>query len=324
MALLPEGKADPGHYSGGYGGGGHDSAGHYTWENLYQTEPTASELIAGGADAVYVISAPGLLLRQEEPYTEAICQLVGDYRPSILLFGATNFGLSLAPRVAARLGTGLTANCTVLEVDPASGILLTTRPAFGENIMATIACPERRPQMATIRPHAIRPLPPDPRRRGEIMRFFRDFAAPRARVVGVFKEDHQQEIDISEARVIVSGGRGVGSEESLQLLEELAGLLGGVVAASRPLVDAGWIPESRQVGQSGKIVSPRLYIACGISGAIQHTAGMDSSDIIVAINKDPDAPIFGIANYGIVGDLHKIIPALIRELKRDSHANSFA
>jgi electron transfer flavoprotein alpha subunit len=264
-----------------------------------------------------------LLLIDDEPqynafhddiYTDAMTHLIHQYHPEIVLIGATSIGRTFAPKVAARLKTGLTADCTGLDIDLDKRVLLQTRPAFGGNIMATIICPERRPQMASIRPKVMKKPKADSSRRGEIIHEKLTITHNPKSTVIKFIQDLTSKIDIGEADIIVSGGRGMGGSENFKLLEELAKKLNGAVGASRAAVDADWIPYSHQVGQTGKTVCPKLYIACGISGAIQHLVGMQSSDIIVAINEDPDAPIFKIANYGIVGNLFEFIPYLIKEL----------
>ncbi len=274
----------------------------------------ARELIAHGADTVYVVDDPALADFQDEPYAQIVTDLVKQYKPSIFLLGATAIGRSLAPRVAARLGTGLTADCTGLAIDEEKRLLLQTRPAFGGNVMATILCPERRPQMATVRHKVMRPATRDEERSGRIVNVRREILPFRARLLEVVEEAGQT-VNLAEADIIVSGGRGLGKAENFRLIEELARVLGAAVGASRAAVDAGWIPYAHQVGQTGKTVCPKIYIACGISGAIQHLAGMGSSDIIVAINRDPNAPIFDVATYGIVGDLFEVIPALIAEFR---------
>ncbi|MEW6227671.1 MAG: electron transfer flavoprotein subunit alpha [Bacillota bacterium] len=275
----------------------------------------ARELIAHGADKVYVVDDPLLADFQDEPYAQVITELAQQYRPLVFLLGATTIGRSLGPRVAARLKTGLTADCTGLAIDKEKRLLLQTRPAFGGNIMATILCPDRRPQMATVRHKVMKRAQRDETRRGEIIKFVNDILPPRARLVKVVEET-QQMVNLAEADIIVSGGRGLGKAENFRLIEDLARVLGAAVGASRAAVDAGWIPYAHQVGQTGKTVCPKVYIACGISGAIQHLAGMGSSDIIVAINRDPSAPIFNVATYGIVGDLFEVVPALTAELRR--------
>ncbi|MCL5040372.1 MAG: electron transfer flavoprotein subunit alpha/FixB family protein [Firmicutes bacterium] len=276
----------------------------------------APDLIAGGADTVYLVEDEVLADFTDDPYVDTLESLVTRYHPSVLLFGATANGRSLAPRLAARLQTGLTADCTGLEIDPEKGNLLQVRPAFGGNIMATVICQERRPQMATVRPRVMKRLPPDPGRMGEIIREM----VPPGRKKRVdfldFVAELKETVNIEEADIIVSGGRGMGDPSNFRLLEELAGALGGAVGASRAAVDAGWVPYSYQVGQTGKTVSPQVYFACGISGAVQHLVGMRSSDIIVAINKNPEAPIFQVATYGLVGDVLEIVPALTAEIRR--------
>jgi electron transfer flavoprotein alpha subunit len=221
--------------------------------------------------------------------------------------------------VAARLGTGLTADCTELEIEEGTGNLLQTRPAYGGNIMATIACPNHRPQMSTVRPKVFKALDPDPDRRGEIVirTDWGEEAHSRTRVVEVL-EEVVQTVNIAEADIIVSGGRGIGSADNFKLLEDLADALGGAVGASRAAVDSGWVPYARQVGQTGKTVCPKVYVACGISGQVQHLVGMQSSDIIIAINRDPEAPIFKMATLGVVGDALEIVPLLTRALKAGS------
>jgi electron transfer flavoprotein alpha subunit len=280
------------------------------------------ELLAYGADQVYVAEHPDLAAFRDEPYTAVLAAAVAQYRPSVILFGATATGRSLAPRLAARLRTGLTADCTGLEIDRDSGDLLQTRPAFGGNIMATILCPNHRPQMATVRPGVLKAARRDDRRRqnpdpaGAVIRLAAgdDLLRARTEVLG-FTAETTEGVKLEDASIIVAGGRGLGSAENFALVRELADLLGGAVGASRAVVDEGWISHAHQVGQTGKTVSPRLYIACGISGAVQHLAGMQGSEIIVAINRNPEAPIFKVATYGLVGDVVQILRQLIAQLK---------
>jgi electron transfer flavoprotein alpha subunit len=233
----------------------------------------------------------------------------------IVIAGATPIGRSFIPRVAAKLRTGLTADCTSLAVDKDTGNLLQIRPAFSGNIMATIFCPNNRPQMATVRPRVMKRGQYDEGRTGEIIDVNADDISSRTRVLDTIKEVSELTVNLQEADIIVSGGRGLGDPKGFKLLVELAELLGGAIGSSRAAVDSGWIPYSHQVGQTGKTVCPKIYIACGISGAVQHLVGMQSSDIIIAINKNPEAPIFNVATYGIVGDLYEIIPLLIKKIK---------
>ncbi len=278
----------------------------------------APELIAHGADRVYVVDEPELEHFLDEPYSNVVAELLKKYNPEIVLTGATSMGRSLIPRVAVQVKTGLTADCTALAIDDKERLLLQTRPAFGGNIMATIICPDFRPQMATVRHKVMSALDADPSRKGEIVREKMDAALMRSDVEYVkFVEDLTQTINIADADIIVSGGRGLGGPENFHLIEELAEVMGGAVGASRAAVDSEWIPYSHQVGQTGKTVQPKLYVACGISGAVQHLAGMQSSKVIVAINKDPDAAIFQVATYGIVGDLFEVLPALTKSLKAE-------
>ncbi len=275
-------------------------------------------LLAAGAHKVYLAEHPRLKDFLEETYAAALTELARKYRPEIILAGATYAGRAFIPRVAAALQTGLTADCTAFAIDPEKRLLLQTRPAFGGNIMATIITPRTFPQMATARPAVFKPRPlaavPD----GEVIPFETAFldVQDRSRFVATVAEIKER-VPLGAAEVIVSGGRGLKEAKHFRLLEELADLLGGAVGASRAAVDAGWIPYAHQIGQTGKTVGPRLYIACGISGAAQHLVGMQSSDFIVAINKDPKAPIFQVADVGLVGDLFEIVPALIQEIKRD-------
>ncbi|MFH1868686.1 MAG: electron transfer flavoprotein subunit alpha [Candidatus Omnitrophota bacterium] len=280
-------------------------------------ESKCNELIWRGADKVYLIDSPKLGKYQNEPYTNVLVELINEYKPEIVLCGATSIGRSLISRVAIRLNTGLTADCTGLDIDQERGLLLQTRPAFGGNIMATIICPNHRPQMSTVRHKVMKEAELDKKRKGDIIKkTFSDKAlSSRSKVIKVVEEEGES-VNLSEADIIVSGGRGLGKPESFSLLHELADALGGAVGASRAAVDADWISYSHQVGQTGKTVCPKIYIACGISGQIQHMAGMSSSDIIIAINKDPDAPIFKAANYGVAGDLFEVVPALIKKLKQ--------
>jgi len=277
------------------------------------------DLVSRGADRVYLVEDPSLSDFLDEPYSRIVTRLIRQYRPEIVLTGATAIGRSLIPRVAAEVGTGLTADCTGLEIDSRTGLLLQTRPAFGGNIMATILCENYRPQMATVRHKVMKEAEPEPGRQAEVIRVKLEEGETRARTrVLELVEDLTSTVNIADADVIVSGGRGLKGPENFALIEELAGLLGGAVGASRSAVDAGWIPYSHQVGQTGKTVQPKLYLACGISGAIQHLVGMQSAETIVAVNKDPDAPIFQVADYGIVGDLFEVVPELIRLLKARS------
>ena len=267
-------------------------------------------------DKIYLVEHPLLAYYRTGPYTRAMVDLVRQKRPEVILMGATSTGRDLAPRVATRLKTGLTADCTGLEIEKGTRNLIQTRPALGGNIMASIISPHHRPQMATVRPRVMKKARPSGNRRGEIIEVKLDFTQEdkMVEVVKFIKEEREIE-DLQEAEIIVSGGRGLGKAENFSLIRKLARLLGGAVGASRAVVDAGWIPSYHQVGQTGKTVQPKLYIACGISGAIQHQVGMRNSEIIVAINKDPNAPIFDIATYGIVQDLHKFLPVLIEKLE---------
>ncbi|SDF81673.1 electron transfer flavoprotein alpha subunit apoprotein [Thermoanaerobacter thermohydrosulfuricus] len=282
----------------------------------YGVKGLADELIKYGADVVYVIDNPLLKNYTTEGYAKVIADLVNELKPEVILYGATYIGRDLAPRIASRLHTGLTADCTGLDIDE-NGLLLQIRPAFGGNLIATIICPERRPQMATVRPGVMKKAPKDGKRKGEIIEIQANIKEGdiRIQIFDIIKEA-KSKVNIEEADIIVSGGRGVGGAEGFKLIQQLADALGGVVGASRAAVDAGWISSDHQVGQTGKTVRPKLYVACGISGAIQHIAGMGNAKTIIAINKNPDAPIFKVADYGIVGDLFKVIPALIEEIKR--------
>ena len=276
---------------------------------------SATTLGEHGADEILVANDKELEHYTTDGYTKVICQLASERKPGIILIGATFIGRDLGPRVAARLTTGLTADCTSLAVEVENGALLATRPAFGGNLMATIACPDHRPQMATVRPGVF--AKSNERNTNFVVENVEVKLEPsdiRTTILEIVKAN-KEIIDISEAKVIVSGGRGVGSEENFSLLKELADTLGGVVAGSRAAVEKGWIEQAYQVGQTGKTVKPSIYIACGISGAIQHVAGMQDSDMIIAINKDETAPIMKVADYGIVGDLNKVIPEMISQLK---------
>ncbi len=275
----------------------------------------AKDLIAFGADIVYLADNPALKDFNDDSYAAVLTTLAHQHKPEIILAGATAIGRSFFPKVASTLYTGLTADCTMLDIDAATGHLHQTRPAFGGNIMATIVTPNHRPQMATVRHKVMKPALRDDTRKGEIIEVgYHQNGDVRTRVLKTV-EALTETVNICEADIIVAGGRGLGSQKNFQLIEELAKVLGGAVAATRGAVDEGWIPYAHQVGQTGKTVCPKLYIACGISGAIQHVAGMQSSETIVAINKDPDAPIFSVATYGIVGDVHEVVPIMIKKLK---------
>jgi electron transfer flavoprotein alpha subunit len=276
------------------------------------------QLISRGADRVYVIDSPDFADNPEDLLTGRLVELVRKHKPEILLAGATSLGRAFVPRVAAVLKTGLTADCTGLEIDEETGLLRQTRPTFGGNIMATIVCEASRPQMATVRPGTFKKGIANDQRKGQIIRvdFDGQSATSRTKLLS-FARELNSTVKLDEAEVIVSGGRGLGKPENFDLLRELARVMGAALGSSRPPVDEGWVPYSHQVGQTGKTVCPRVYIACGISGSVQHLAGMQTSDIIVAINKDPEAPIFEVATFGIVGDLFKVVPMLIAQLKNE-------
>jgi len=280
--------------------------------------PQVAELFAAGADRVYVARAPELADYTDEMYCAALCQVVRESCPEILLAGATAIGRSLMPRVATRLGCGLTADCTALDIEPETRLLLQTRPAFGGNIMATIVSEHSRPQMATVRPGVMKRLVAAPKRSGQVVEVVPELSQVAARtrfIEGVVEV--AEGLSLSGAEIIVAGGRGLKDAKNFALVEELAQLLGGAVGATRGAVDAGWAPYWRQVGQTGKTVSPKLYVACGISGAVQHLVGMQSSECIVAINTDPNAPIFDVATYGVVGDLFEVVPEMSARLKAE-------
>lgn len=270
-----------------------------------------------GADKVIVVDGPEYASYTTDAYAIALCTLVEKYGPTSMLIGATNNGRDLGPRVSCRLKTGLTADCTGLDVDEESGNVAWTRPAFGGNLMATILCPDHRPQIGTVRPGVFKKSDAG-EAKAEVIKedIHVDAKDIRTQVLELIKEADGENVDLEGADIIVSGGRGVGGPEGFEPVKALADALGGVVGASRAAVDAGWIAHAHQVGQTGKIVGPKLYIACGISGAIQHVAGMSGSDCIIAINKDPEAPIFDIADYGVVGNLFEVLPVLTEEIKK--------
>jgi electron transfer flavoprotein alpha subunit len=276
----------------------------------------AEELVAAGADVVYRADDPALAHFNDDAYGNVLTDLIREHRPEIVLAGATAIGRSFIPRVATSLATGLTADCTELAIRAEDGALLQTRPAFGGNIMATIVCPHTRPQIATVRPLVMKPLARDAARQGAIVEVkpAADRIKSRVRVLESVVEE-QDQVNLCEADVVVAGGRGLDDAKGFARIRELAEVLGGAVAASRAAVDSGWIGYPHQVGQTGKTVAPKLYIACGISGAIQHLVGMQSSETIIAINKDPNAPIFDVATYGVVGDLFEIVPKLVERMR---------
>ncbi|MDD6168607.1 MAG: electron transfer flavoprotein subunit alpha/FixB family protein [Lachnospiraceae bacterium] len=287
------------------------------------------ELAEYGADKVIVVDDPKLKDYRTEPYAHALASVINEYKPEIMLVGATAIGRDLGPTVSARVATGLTADCTVLEIGdfPINAVagqeqkhnqLLMTRPAFGGNTIATIACPDNRPQMATVRPGVMQKITPVKGAKAEVIEYNPGFT-PNNRYVEILNvvKAVKNTANIMDAKVLVSGGRGVGSKENFKMLEELAEVLGGTVSCSRAAVENGWLPVDLQVGQTGKTVRPQIYFAIGISGAIQHVSGMEDSDLIIAINKDEGAPIFDVADYGLVGDLNKIVPALTKALKAE-------
>lgn len=285
-----------------------------------------------GADKVVLVDDPMLKDYVTEPYTKAVCEVIKAFDPEIMLFGASSIGRDVAPRVASRVKTGLVADTTGLrmaktqeELDKEAAMgnetperaLLMTRPAFGGNIMATLMCPRTKPQMATVRPGVMKMIAKDETRKGELVEFKVDFTAAdmNVEIVEAVKSD-KKSVDLTEAKLIVSGGRGVGSAEGFDVIRDMADALGAEVGSSRACVDAGWIEKDRQVGQTGKTVRPDLYMACGISGAIQHVAGMENSELIIAINKNESAPIFEVADLGIVGDLKQILPKLADAVRK--------
>jgi electron transfer flavoprotein alpha subunit len=279
-------------------------------------EALSRELIAAGAELVLLAEHPLLQNYQTECYAKVLSNLIAERRPEILLVGSTTLGRDLAPRLSTRLGTGLMADCIDFSIDQERRMLVGVKPVMGGNALANIACPERRPQVVTVRPRVLPPVAKDPTRQGEVVRVEANLEPgdARTRILRTVREGTGQ-ADLEEAEVIVAAGQGVGCPENLSLLEGLANQLGAALGATRPVVEAGWLPEASQIGQSGKTVRPRLYIACGIHGATFHTVGMQNSDIIVAINDDPQAPIFKIATIGIVGDLREVIPAISKKLR---------
>lgn len=289
----------------------------------------ADQLAEYGADRAIVVDDPQLKDYRTEPYAHALASVINEYKPEIMLVGATAIGRDLGPTVSARVKTGLTADCTMLEIgdfplnaapgqEQQHNQLLMTRPAFGGNTIATIACPYNRPQMATVRPGVMQKIAPIAGAKANVVEYNPGFT-PNDRYVEILNivKAVKNTANIMDAKILVSGGRGVGSKENFKLLEDLAEVLGGTVSCSRAVVENGWLPVDLQVGQTGKTVRPQIYFAIGISGAIQHVAGMEDSDLIVAINKDEDAPIFDVADYGLVGDLNKIVPALTTALKAE-------
>lgn len=298
----------------------------------YNVRNLADKLAEYGADKVILVDDPELEVYRTEPYAHALSSVINKYKPEIVLVGATAIGRDLGPTVSARVATGLTADCTVLEIgdfplvavpgqEQKHNQLLMTRPAFGGNTIATIACPNNRPQMATVRPGVMQKIEPIAGAKAVVEEYNPGFT-PNNKYVTIKEvvKAVSDTVDIMDAKVLVSGGRGVGSAENFKILEDLAEVMGGTVSCSRAVVDNGWKPKDLQVGQTGKTVRPQIYFAIGISGAIQHVAGMEESDIIVAINKDEDAPIFDVADYGIVGDLNKVVPALTASLKAEKAA----
>jgi electron transfer flavoprotein alpha subunit len=277
----------------------------------------ADELFAYGADKVYVADHPELENYRTDAYGKVIFEAISKYKPEIVLLGATHIGRDLGPCLAVKCSTGLTADCTKLEIDPEDKKIKQTRPAFGGNLMATIVCPNNRPQMSTVRPGVMDKAVYEKGRKGQLVKLNVEFEKGdiRTKVVDVVKKV-ENAVSLTDADIIVSGGMGLGKSEGFKLLKQLADKLGGTIAASRACVDAGWIDHSYQIGQTGTTVKPKIYFACGISGAIQHLAGMQNSDYIVAINKNENAPIFKVADYGIVGDLYQAIPAILEELDK--------
>jgi electron transfer flavoprotein alpha subunit len=283
----------------------------------HQVGHLAEEAIGYGADRVYLCDSPELRDYRTRPYSRVCLKVIHDVKPEIVLFGATATGRDLAGAIATHLPTGLTADCTILDVEPhPSRLLLASRPAFSEKMLATILCKQYRPQMATARAGVFEALPFDPKRTGTIYQVEPQMASEEIAAQVLRFIEASERLNLEEAEIIVAGGRGLGGPEPFKMLQELADVLGGVVGASRAAVDAGWIGHEHQVGQTGYTVRPKLYVAIGISGAVQHLVGMQNSDVIIAINRDPDAPIFKVANYGIVGDLFKVVPAITEAVRQ--------
>lgn len=274
------------------------------------------ELISRGADKVYVVDNKHLINFLIEPYARILVLLLDEYKPHIFIAAATTLGRTLMPYIAIKKKTGLTADCTVLDIEEGTDNLLQTRPAIGGNILATIKTPNTRPQMATVRPHSTKPALPDRNRKGEVIykKYGDKIFKSRTKFIKFIKDESQQ-VTIHDAKIVVSAGRGIGKKEKFRMIDELADILGGAVGASRDVVDRGWKTYPHQIGLSGKTISPLLYIANGISGSVQHIAGIQTSENIIAINKDPDAQIFKLADLGIVGDLHEVVPLLIERLR---------
>ena len=283
----------------------------------HEVEDLAKELITYGADIVYLADDKELSTYRTDAYTKVIFEAIENFKPEIVLLGATHIGRDLGPCLAVKCGTGLTADCTKLEIDPEDKKIKQTRPAFGGNLMATIVCPNHRPQMSTVRPGVMAKAEYTKEYKGELVSLAVDFKPGdiRTKVLEIVKKAEEM-VSLTDAEIIVAGGMGLGNKDGFDLLKKLADKLGGTVAASRAAVDAGWIDHSYQVGQTGTTVKPKIYFACGISGAIQHIAGMQNSDYIVAINKNETAPIFEVADYGITGDLYQVIPSILEELEK--------
>lgn len=278
----------------------------------HNISPLAKELIEYGAEKVYVAESPLLKNYTTDGYAKVLCDAINEYKPEIVLYGATHIGRDLAPRISARVNTGLTADCTKLEIDPEDKKLKQTRPAFGGNLMATIVCPNHRPQMSTVRPGVMEKAARNENNKGNIIYVDLKLVEDDIRTIVMEVVKHKKDmVSLTDAEIIVSGGKGLGCADGFKMLKQLADTLGGTVGASRAAVDAGWIDHGNQVGQTGTTVKPKIYFACGISGAIQHLAGMSESDIIIAINKNAMAPIFNVADYGIVGDVNEVVPMLI-------------
>ncbi len=283
----------------------------------YGIENLSDSLIAHGADRVVMVDHELLKLYVTEPYTKALYSVVQAEKPEIVLFGATSIGRDLAPKVSARVHTGLTADCTSLDIEEETRNLLMTRPAFGGNIMATIICPDFRPQMSTVRPGVMQKLAADHSRVGEVIKHDANLVPTDMNIeVLEYVKETKAKANIEEAGILISAGRGVGSKENIAPLYDLSEVVGGLVSGSRAVIDSGWLDKDRQVGQTGKTVRPEVYFACGISGAIQHIAGMEESELIIAINKNPEAPIFEVADLGIVGDVAKVVPLVTELVKK--------